>query len=688
MSDSATPLDYGLRQSTWAVEAARVLKVMRAAGPPLLFGLRLWASVCLALYVAFWLELDNPYWAGTSAAIVCQPQLGASLRKGWYRMIGTCVGAVVSIVLVACFPHDRVLFLGGLALWGAVCAFVATILRNFASYSAALAGYTVAIVAGDLLGATGGVDANAAFLLAVARASEIIIGIACAGVILAGTDLGGARRWLAAQLADLSSGITAGFTDNLAQAGPDVPDTQPVRREFIRRVVALDPVIDQTLGESSQLRYNSPVLQSAVDGLFAALSGWRAVANHLLRVSKNEAAAVLGNVPQELQSARLPDASARWIGDTLALRRLCELTVQRLVGLQATTPSLRLLADKAAETFTGIAHALNGLALLAGHGAQPVQRRISKQIRVADWLPAFVNGGRAFVVIGAVALFWVVSAWPSGSGTITFATIVVLLLGPRADEAYGAALVFTVGSVLSLALAAIVKFAVLPGLGTETFSGFSLVLGFCLVPIGALLAAARRPWQLGLVTGLAVQFLPLLAPTNPIAYDPLAFYNFGSAILTGCAVGALSFRLFLPLSPAFRTRRLLALSLRDLRRLARGRGLAHRAGRIEGRLAVMPDEATPDQRAELLAALSVASEITQLRRITSQLGVDANLDAALIAIAEGNCALATARFARLDEVLAVREPGSQAALRARGSILVVSEALKRHGAYFDAGATR
>ena len=40
----------------------------RAAGPPLLFGLRLWASVCLALYVAFWLELDNASWAGTSAA--------------------------------------------------------------------------------------------------------------------------------------------------------------------------------------------------------------------------------------------------------------------------------------------------------------------------------------------------------------------------------------------------------------------------------------------------------------------------------------------------------------------------------------------------------------------------------------------------------------------------------------------
>ena len=428
--------------SLFAPDFSPLVAKLRSAGPPLLFGLRLWASVSLALYVAFWLELDNPFWAGTSAAIVCQPQLGASLRKGWFRMIGTSLGAVMSVVLVACFPHDRVLFLGGLALWGAICAFVATLLRNFASYAAALAGYTVAIVAGDLLGATGGVDANAAFLLAVARASEIIIGIACAGIVLAGTDLGGARRRLAAHLAELSSAISAGLTNNLTSDGREFADTQPVRREFIRRVVALDPIIDETLGESAQIRYYSPVLQGAVDGLFAALGGWRAVANHLvtLRSAKRwqEATAILETVPQELRSAGMTNAAARWVGDPAALHRLCEATVRRLIVLPAGTPSLRLLADKAAEAFAGIAQALNGLALLVADPARPIPRRGSKRLRVPDWLPALINGGRAFVVIGSVALFWVVSAWPGGSGAITFAAIVVLLLGPRADQAYGA----------------------------------------------------------------------------------------------------------------------------------------------------------------------------------------------------------------------------------------------------------
>src|SRR6202162_6325412 len=103
-----------------------VATALRSAAPSLLFGLRLWAAVCLALYIAFWLELGSPSWAGTTAAIVCQPSLGASLRKGWFRMIGTIVGAVAIVVLTAWFPQARGGFLLGLALWGAACALVAT----------------------------------------------------------------------------------------------------------------------------------------------------------------------------------------------------------------------------------------------------------------------------------------------------------------------------------------------------------------------------------------------------------------------------------------------------------------------------------------------------------------------------------------------------------------------------------
>jgi len=62
-------------------------------------------------------------------------------------MIGAVIGATMIVVLTACFPQD----FSGLALWGGICAFADTTLRNFASYSAALAEYTAAIIAADNL---------------------------------------------------------------------------------------------------------------------------------------------------------------------------------------------------------------------------------------------------------------------------------------------------------------------------------------------------------------------------------------------------------------------------------------------------------------------------------------------------------------------------------------------------------
>jgi len=273
----------GSQQSSLIFTGPQLRDLIRTAAPALLFGLRLWASVCMALYVAFWLELDTPSWAGATAAIVCQPSLGASLRKGWYRLIGTVVGAVAIVVMTACFPQNRGAFLVTLALWGAACALVATLLRNFASYAAALAGYTAAIIASDQLGAVGGLNGNA-FLLAVYRSSEICIGIVCAGVVLAATDLGGARRRLATLFAAISAEISRGFTGTLATAGAGFEETQTVRRELVRRLIVLEPVIDEALGESSQLRYHSPVLQIAIDGLLSALASWRTAADPAFRL--------------------------------------------------------------------------------------------------------------------------------------------------------------------------------------------------------------------------------------------------------------------------------------------------------------------------------------------------------------------------------------------------------------------
>ena len=107
------------------------------------------------------------------------------------------------------------------------------------------------------------------------------------------------------------------------------------------------------------------------------------------------------------------------------------------------------------------------------------------------------------------------------------------------------------------------------------------------------------------------------------------------------------------------------------------------------RLSVFPDAAEPLQRAQLLAGLSVGAEIIRLDLIARRLGCGAVVDAALAAVAQGNSALATAHLAGLDHAL-MSLPSSESetslALRARASILAISEILTEHGAYFDTGA--
>lgn len=666
---------------------------LSAAGPLLLFGLRLWASVCLALFVAFYLELENAYWAGTSAAIVCQPQLGASLRKGWFRLLGTLVGAVMIVVLTAFFPQDRLAFLGLLAVWGGVCAYFATQLRNFASYAAALAGYTAVIVASDTLGATGGSDGRV-FMLAVTRASEISIGIISAGIVLAGTDLGRAPRQLAASIADLMARITGAFTGMLAHAGPNMPDTQPQRREFVRRAIALDPVVDQAIGESSQLRYHSPVLQTAIYGLFTAIDGWRTIAVRLAsmptEVARREADAVLATLSPKLRAVLASGTTTQWLADPVSLREHCSDAMRALLALPASTPSLRLLADQTAKLLAGISGALDGLALLVDAAGRPLAGKRRFQLSVADSLPALLNAVRAFLAIGAVSLFWVATAWPSGTLAMTFVAIAVLLLSPRGDLAAAGAKAFAVGTAIAVPFVAIMKFAVLPNY--ETYLAFCIVLGLYLVPVGVGVAQTRWPGAAFVFMVMAFNFVPLLSPMNEMSYDTVQFYNSALAIFAGCATAALAFYLLPPLSPALRTRRLLAFALDDLRSTALATPPPAPDAweqRMYGRVAAMPDAAEPVQRSQLIAALTVGNQVLQLRAIAHLLPIDVGLDAALAALAGGTSKTMIDRFADLDRHLAQlsgREADERLSLRARASILAITEAISQHAAFFDAGA--
>jgi uncharacterized membrane protein YccC len=195
------------------------------------------------------------------------------------------------------------------------------------------------------------------------------------------------------------------------------------------------------------------------------------------------------------------------MADPVRLRRLCDTAVRALIDLSAKTPWLRLLADQTAKALAGMSYAFEGLALLVAAPERARFRRHGLGLRVPDWLPSLVNAGRAFVAIGAVAEFWILSAWPNGALAVTWTAVSVILFSPKADEAYASAMSFMVGTGLAAVLAAIIAFAVLPRI--ETFAGFSIVMALYLVPVGALVA---QPWRTVMFAPMAGNFVPLLAP--------------------------------------------------------------------------------------------------------------------------------------------------------------------------------
>ncbi|VDZ73242.1 putative efflux pump protein [Atlantibacter hermannii] len=65
----------------------------KATGNQWRYALRNSIAMCLALSIAYVLNLDEPYWAMTSAAVVSFPTPGGVISKSLGRVVGSLVGA-------------------------------------------------------------------------------------------------------------------------------------------------------------------------------------------------------------------------------------------------------------------------------------------------------------------------------------------------------------------------------------------------------------------------------------------------------------------------------------------------------------------------------------------------------------------------------------------------------------------
>ena len=151
---------------------------IRIGWSEVIFSLKTFFASMLALGIALQFGFAKPYWAMATVYIVSQPLSGAVTSKALYRVGGTFLGALMTLVLVPNLVNAPALLCLALALWVGFCLFISLLDRTPRSYLFMLAGYTAAII-----GFASVNDPQALFDTASSRVQEITLGIVCAAVV-------------------------------------------------------------------------------------------------------------------------------------------------------------------------------------------------------------------------------------------------------------------------------------------------------------------------------------------------------------------------------------------------------------------------------------------------------------------------------------------------------------------------
>jgi len=127
-------------------------------------------ALAIAMGVALALGWEKPYWAGFAVAMISLQTAGASLNKGFLRVMGTLAAAVVAILLLSAFTQERWLFLSVLTLWVGYCVY--RMRSQKGEYFWQTSGVTAMILI-----VSAGTTSESAFNIVVARTQETGLGV-------------------------------------------------------------------------------------------------------------------------------------------------------------------------------------------------------------------------------------------------------------------------------------------------------------------------------------------------------------------------------------------------------------------------------------------------------------------------------------------------------------------------------
>jgi uncharacterized membrane protein YccC len=495
------------------------------------FAFKTFAAAMLALYVAFSIGLERPYWAMAGVYIVSQPLAGSLRSKAIYRLLGTAIGAAATIVFVPNLVNSPELLCLGMALWIGLCVYLGLLDRTPRAYVFLLAGYTAAFV-----GFPSVTTPDQIWDIALARVEEIWLGIGCAtvvGTVVFPRELGpllSARilGWVANASAWAEEVLGSACTDATTRAGrirlaADAVelrmlasqlsyDTSIMQRatrwveELQRRMVMLLPLLSSISDRLGALRAAGGVTPG-LEALLADMQVWVRAGAPPPRCEADRLRAAITRLEQET------DPRAGW---NEVMRASLLLRLRELVDVRQDMRDLRWHIERGATRLH------DPLAVETGG---PV-------LRHHDHGFALFSGFAAGLTLLLLSLFWIETGWQAAGSGVAIAGAACTLFASL-DDPTPAITKFMIAAIIAVGAVGIGLFGILPRV--HDFEILALALAAFFVPAGVLMAIpATQP------IGTAVAFITatLLSLQSTYAADFISYADGGLAAILGLAGAA------------------------------------------------------------------------------------------------------------------------------------------------------
>jgi uncharacterized membrane protein YccC len=456
-----------------------------------LFSLKSFAAAMLALYIALSIGLERPYWAFLTSYVVAQPLAGAVLSKALFRVVGTVVGAAVTVFMVPRLVNSPELLSLAFALWLGLCVFVSLLDRTPRAYMFVLAGYSACLIGLPSVDVPGDI-----FTVAVLRVQEITLGIVCGslvhGVVFprSVTDLLLAR--VDAMLRDAERWSRGSITPE------PVPGLEAERRRLAQDVTELHQLSIHLPFETARISPRVRTVRALQDQLSLLLPLAAAVDDRMTEIGRDD-------LPPEV--AALIEDTRAWLADPGA-------TIEER-GAQADALNARCAAlePPASPAMSWREMMLLSLlarlsTLIAAHRdcrdlrdqmASPSRRAVTP--RVADLLEGRRDrelhrdvagalrgaAGAALTMVLGCAL-WIGSGWKDG-GTAVMLAGVFLALFSAVEDPIAPLKAFMIGTAVATVIGAIYGYAIMPRL--DGFPMLAAAMAPMLLLLGALMASPR-----------------------------------------------------------------------------------------------------------------------------------------------------------------------------------------------------